>query len=105
MDALIVNFSLEGISEAEYVALCDQLAPTFAAIDGLLSKVWLSDPDSNSFGGVYLFDSTAAIDRFLGSQLFADVASHPNLADARATRFGVLEAPTRVTRGLVTTDA
>jgi len=105
VDALIVNFSLDGISEADFVALCDQLAPTFAAVDGLLSKVWLSDPDSNSFGGVYLFESTAAIERFLGSQLFADVAGHPNFADARATRFGVLEGPTRITRGLVTSDA
>lgn len=105
MDVVIVNFALEGMSEEEYVELCDQLAPAVAAIDGLLSKVWLSDPETNTFGGVYLFDSTAAVDRFFASQLFADVASHPNLTGAHATRFGVLEAPTRVTRGLVTSDA
>ncbi|HMK13244.1 MAG TPA: YdhR family protein [Acidimicrobiales bacterium] len=104
MNVVIVNFALDGMSDAEYIEMCDHLAPGVAAIDGLLSKVWLSDPDTNTFGGVYLFDSPTAVELFFGSQLFADVASHPNLVGAHATRFGVLEAPTRVTRGFVTSD-
>jgi hypothetical protein len=38
---------------------------------------------------------------FRNGDLFRTVATHPNLADISATDFGVLEAPTRVTHGLL----
>ena len=43
MELLIINVGLSGIGEAEYRAVCDQLAPAFAAVPGLVSKVWLAD--------------------------------------------------------------
>lgn len=104
MEIVIVNFSLDNMTEAEYRQLCDQTAPAFAAVDGLQSKVWLADADTNTYGGVYAFESVAAVDAFFASQLFADVAAHPNLVDASVRRFGVLEDPTRVTRGLAASN-
>src|SRR4051812_18361815 len=32
---LIVNFSLDGLSEEEFASSCDELAPAFAAVPGL----------------------------------------------------------------------
>jgi hypothetical protein len=49
VEVLVVNFSLNGISEAEYQGMCDQQAPLFAAIPGLVSKIWLADPASNTY--------------------------------------------------------
>src|SRR4029077_6381314 len=40
---LIVNFNLDGLSEEEFASSCDELAPAFAAVPGLASKVWLAD--------------------------------------------------------------
>lgn len=53
MHIQIVNFNLKGVSEADYRALCDQLAPAFAVMPGLISKVWLADAATNTYGGVY----------------------------------------------------
>jgi len=49
----IINFNLSKMTPAEFEKLCEALAPQFAALPGLISKVWLSDPASNTFGGVY----------------------------------------------------
>lgn len=81
--------------------LCNQLAPAFAAVEGLQSKVWLADPDTNTYGGVYTFASDADVDRFLASQLFADVGAHPSLVNPSVRRFQVIDEPTQITRGLV----
>lgn len=105
MEIVVINFSLDNMTEDEYLKLCDQVAPAFAAVEGLHSKVWLADAGTNTYGGVYTFESPTAVEKFLGSQLFADVGGHPNLKDARVSRFRVLEDPTRITRGFVTASA
>ena len=43
MHILIVNFNLDGITRPEFESACDELAPTFAAIPGLVCKHWLAD--------------------------------------------------------------
>jgi hypothetical protein len=101
MEILIINFTLDGMSEQEYRQVCDAVAPAFAEVPGLQSKVWLADGEANVYGGVYAFESDTDVDRFLSSQLFTDIGAHPNLVNAEARRFHVLEEPTRVTNGLV----
>ncbi len=103
MQILIVNFNLDGLSEEEFVSACDELAPAFAAVPGLASKVWLADRAEGTFGGVYTFESDQAVDDYLQSDLFAGVRATPGLANISVRRFGVLDGPTRVTRGLVET--
>lgn len=93
----IVNFELDGISEDDYIAVCDELAPAFAAQPGLMSKIWLRG--DGTYGGVYTWTDQAAADAFKETELFGGVAAHPNLRDVRSTEFHVLEGPTSVTRG------
>jgi Putative mono-oxygenase ydhR len=81
MHVQVVNFGLVGVDEAGYVALCDELAPAFAAVPGLLTKVWLADSEAGVYGGVYVWASRAAMEAFAGGDLFAAMVSHPNLAD------------------------
>jgi len=102
VEIVIVNFSLDGLSETDYERLCDEVAPAFAAVPGLTSKVWLADRAEGVFGGVYTFESAWAVDAFLASELFASVGATPGLANISVRRFGALEAPTAVTRGLST---
>jgi hypothetical protein len=96
---LIVNFNLDGLSEEEFARACDEVAPAFAAVPGLASKVWLADRAEGTFGGVYTFESEKALDDYLQSDLFAGIGSTPGLVNVSVRRFGVLEGPTRVTRG------
>lgn len=99
MQILIVNFSLDGMSEEEFERASDEIAPEFAAVPGLVSKVWLADRAEGTFGGVYTFESDQAVDDYLQSELFAGVGSTPGLVNISVRRFGVLDRPTRVTRG------
>lgn len=101
MQILIVNFSLDGLSENEFARSCDELAPAFAAVPGLASKVWLADRAEGVYGGIYTFESDEALDDYLQSDLFAGIGATPGLVNVSVRRFGVLDGPTRVTRGLV----
>jgi putative monooxygenase ydhR len=101
MQILIVNFNLDGLSEEDFASSADELAPAFAAVPGLASKVWLADRAEGIFGGVYMFESEQAVDDYLASDLFAGIGATPGLVNISVRRFGVLDGPTRVTRGLV----
>lgn len=96
----IVNFNLRDATPEQYENLCRDLAPQFAAMPGLISKVWLADRASNTFGGIYTWQDFAAYEAFTRSELFKGVASHPKLTNISSRGFNVLEEPTRQTRGL-----
>ena len=96
----VVNFNLEGVSHDEYCQGCDSVAQHFAEVPGLVSKVWLADAESNTYGGVYIWESKDAYEGYLKSDLFAGVGANPALANIVSKDFDVIEGPTRVTRGL-----
>ena len=100
MQALIINFNLHEITRSDYEGVCNELAPAFAAVPGLISKHWLADEANNTYGGIYLFQDQTALDGFLASELFAGVRDNPALVDATVKPFSILEGPTRVTRGM-----
>ena len=39
-------------------------ASVFGAIPGLVAKYWLADPETNTYGGVYLWESREALDEW-----------------------------------------
>jgi len=97
MNVLIVTFRLDGMSVAEYSRACEESAPLFTAVPGLVAKVWLADPATNAYGGVYLFTSSDAVAAYLASDLFHRLAETPGLGGVTVDDFGVLERPTSVT--------
>lgn len=99
MHVQIVSFKLEGVSDGDYRKLADELATAFATVDGLQSKVWLANPATNTYGGVYYWQDRAAMERYLQSELCNSIVTHPNVAEIQSTDFEVMEGPTRVTRG------
>ncbi len=100
MHILIVNFQLKDLSEEDYVKSCEQEAPAFAELPGLISKVWLADRETNTYGGVYMWQDQQAMENYLTSELFNAVATDPNLVSVTSKDFAVLQGPTRVTRGI-----
>lgn len=105
MHIQIINFHLRDLSEAEYRAHCDEVAPAFAEVPGLISKVWLANRATNTYGGVYTWASREKMEEYAKGDLFKAVATNPNLAGITSIDFDVLEDPTSVTRGLAEVHA
>jgi hypothetical protein len=92
----IVTFGLNIPAEA-YAAHAVHIAPEFTAWPGLLAKWWLSDTDSATFGGVYLFASEHDADRSRQTELFRGMFLNPGLKDVTVREYDVLDAPTAIT--------
>ena len=101
MHVQVLNFRLQGVSEEDYAGLCDELAPSFAAVPGLVRKVWLADSEKGVYGGVYVWRDKQAMEDFATTDLFNSVATHPNLTDFSSKDYGVLLGPTAVTNGSI----
>ena len=101
MHIQIINFQLSGATGEEYAALCDELAPAFAAVPGLVRKVWLANSDTGTYGGVYVWRDRQVMEDFTKTELFESVEKHPALTNITSVDFGVLEGPTQITRGSI----
>ena len=97
----VVNFNLTHLSDADYRRACDGLAPELARVPGLLSKIWLADQASNTYGGVYTWVDRQAMDAFARSDFFNAFATNPNFANITSSVFGILEGPSQVTRASI----
>jgi hypothetical protein len=93
------TFRLEGLTDKEYLDYCDHVAPDYAAIAGLHSKMWLHDPVSDRYGAVYVYESRAAYDELRQSDFFARIAATPFVRDVQSSGYDVIDGPTIVTRG------
>jgi hypothetical protein len=97
----IVNLNLKDLSDSDYRQACDGLAPVFAEVSGLISKVWLADEATNTYGGIYTWVDRAAMEAFASSDLFRAIAANPNFVNITSRDFSVLAGPTRVTRARI----
>ena len=101
MQAQIITYQLNDISQAEYLKqMVEPDAPILADISGLISKVWLADEETNTFGGFYLWESKEAMDNFMKSDLVSAVVSRPFVMNVSSVDYPVNEAASRITRGL-----
>ena len=101
MHVQIVNFNLQDLSDADYRKACDGLAPVFADVPGLVSKTWLADEATNTYGGIYTWVDRAAMEAFASSDLFKSVAANPNFANITSRDFAVLAGPTAITQARI----
>lgn len=100
MHTLIVTFTLDGVDHAAFGDLANEVAPAFAGVPGLMAKVWLADEERGVYGGVYVFETEAAADAYLASDLFRrGVAGNPHFAGVGVRRAGVLASATTHTAG------
>ena|SRR5690348_355111 len=99
MHLQVITFKLDGIDDATYQAHAEQTAPAFAALSGLRAKIWLADPRSNTYGGIYTWDDAAAMGAYQGGTIFQGLRSNRHLVDLTVRDFAVLAGPTKVTRG------
>jgi hypothetical protein len=101
MHTLIVTFELNGLSADAYADLCAQVAPMFAELPGLITKIWLVDAAANTYGGLYLWESREAIEAYLASETFQNMGASPYFANVTARAFDTLPEATMHTAGPV----
>jgi Putative mono-oxygenase ydhR len=100
MHVSVFEYGITGMDAASWAASCEELAPAFAQVPGLVSKVWLKGADGR-YGGVYVWEDESAYRAFLTSELGAALASHPHLEGLTMREWSVDERPTAVTRGIL----
>ena len=98
MHILIINFNLNELSREQYESVCGEFASTFAALPGLISKTYLANEETNTYGGVYLWADKQAMLEYMHSHIYATIGANPALVNITATDFEVLEGPSKVTR-------
>jgi Putative mono-oxygenase ydhR len=94
----IVTFQLAGVEPDAYRAHAEAVAPAFTQIPGLRAKAWLANPATNTYGGVYAWESREAMEAYVSGPIFAALLANPGIAHVTTRHFGVLERPTEITR-------
>src|ERR1700741_3767934 len=97
MEALVVTFK-NTASQEHFTAPPAKPAPLFPEVDGLLTKIWIADPESATKGGIYLFRDRTALDAYLGSDLFASILAEPSFEGTSWRSYQVLDELTAGTQ-------
>jgi hypothetical protein len=93
----IVTFNLVGLEPEDYAAHCEQIAPRFAELPGLRAKTWIAEPETNTYGGVYVWESHAAMAAYIDGPQFAALLAGEGMANVTSRHFDILAAPTAIT--------
>lgn len=105
MDVLIVNFELAGITDAEYRQQVESIAPMFTQVPGLVSKIWLADAATNTYGGVYVFADASSRADYLASDIVTSMKANTNFTNLATREFGTIEEATAITGGPLAASA
>ncbi len=92
---LQVNFSFD-IPADQLVQAVAPAAESYAAVPGLLWKLWIINEEKGEAGGLYFFENEAALQTFLESPLA------PRLEKSReksVKQFNIIEDLSKITRG------
>lgn len=99
MHVLIITFTLNGLADAAYRQHAAALAPKFTQVPGLVSKTWLADEASNTYGGVYVFEDAGSLQGYLDSPIVTSMKANSAFAELSIRAFGTVEAATAITGG------
>ena len=97
MHILIINFNLKDLSREQFEEECQGLAQTFADISGLITKTWLANEETNTYGGVYHFENKKAMLEYKKSEIFSEIGGNPAFINHIITDFEILKGPSKVT--------
>jgi hypothetical protein len=100
MHVQIITFNLKGLSDEEYRAHCEAIAPAFAQLPGLLAKTWLANAETNTYGGVYLWRDRRSMESYERSDIYGGMLTNPHLGGLVVRSFPVVEEATGITSNL-----
>jgi len=97
MHVQVITFGLNDISEEQFREASGADAPTFANFSGLLAKIWLRDPETNTYGGLYLWADQEAHERYIKGEVFNAIMANSHLKNVESRDFGVFEDLSSIT--------
>ena len=86
---LQVNFTLN-VSADEWRKVAAEVAPAFAAVPGLVWKVWNFNEQTGEGGGFYMFQDERSLADFAASPLAEMVRTSPALKDLSMKTYDVM---------------
>ena len=89
------------IPRAELESAWLPAAQPIADVPGLLWKIWLMNETEHTAGGIYLFESEAAVRAYMAGPIVAEMMVSPVLSNIDARVFDMLESHTAITHGPV----
>lgn len=105
MHAQVVTFGLKDITEEQFHGAVEPDAPVFADMPGLLAKVWLRDPETNTYGGLYLWADQESYEGYIGGEVFNGITTNPHLENVESRDFGVFDDLSSITMPTLRVDA
>ena len=100
MHIQIINFNLSGISRSEYEAAAAEAAQPISEMSGLISKRRLANEDTNTYCGVYFWQTKQYMQDWMDSQIFKDIGANPAFVNSKVTDFEMIESLSAATRGV-----
>lgn len=98
----IITFQLDGMTPDEFAGINDWAATQYLGVPGLISKIFLADPDDDhAYGGVYLWETRRAAEDYLRNGIARVLVDDPRFVDVQARVMAVLPGPTSITGGPV----
>lgn len=97
MHVQVVTFGLNGITEEQFHGAAGADAKIFANMPGLLAKFWLRDPETNTYGGMYIWADQEAYERYIKGEVFNAIKADQNLKTVESRDFGVFDDLTSTT--------
>ena len=91
MHAQVITFGLKDITEEQFKEAVSADVPVFAKMPELLGKVWLRDPETNTYGGLYLWADQESYERYIKGEVFDAIKGNPHLKNVESRDFGVFE--------------
>ncbi len=91
MQVQVVSYSLNGVSEQQYITDATQAAAQVASTPGLLATVWTEDPENGRYGAIYLWEDEEAVER-------GRIWVHSGADDIMVESYNVLERLTKATQ-------
>lgn len=97
-----ITFRLNGITPDEFAAINEHVATQYGDVPGLISKIFLADPDDDHvYGGVYLWTTRDDAEQYLQNGLAQALVKDPRFTELRTRIMAVLPGPTSITGGPV----
>ena len=95
-----INFNYAAPTN-ELLAALKATAGPISKVPGLVWKVWLLNEAKKEAGGIYLFDSEAAAQKYLSSEIVTGMTTNPAIRNPSVKQFRVEEELSRITRAPV----
>jgi hypothetical protein len=105
MHAQVVTFGLNGITEEQFREAAGADVPAFTTMPGLLAKIWLRDPETNAYGGLYLWADQEGYERYVNGEVFNAIKTNPHLKNVESRDFGVFNDLSSITAPMLRVPA